>query len=235
LTPGEGGGPLRPFGVPLPQGERGGASPKTLFPLGGKHQRSRGWRPSLSPRRGEYGRGPGGGRSWRALALLSFLALAACGGPGQEGKDCPPTARTSAVSGYCVPRYVSLKRDKVYARKGPGTDYPALWVYRAKGLPVQIVAETLDWRRVCDPDGGAVWVHRSMLDGRRTVEAMGPGPVSLLRAPKDGAPLAGLLNARALASLDRCAGGWCRLRVEGVTGWAAADRVWGVAPTPQCR
>jgi len=176
-----------------------------------------------------------GRRSWPGLALLPLLALAACGEHGDEGKDCPPTARTSAVSGYCVPRYVSLKRDKVYARKGPGTDYPALWVYRAKGLPVQIVAETLDWRRVCDPDGGAVWVHRSMLDGRRTVEAMGPGPVALLRAAKDGAPVAGLLNARALASLDRCAGPWCRVRVQGVTGWAAADRVWGVAPAPQCK
>jgi SH3-like domain-containing protein len=141
----------------------------------------------------------------------------------------------SAVSGYCVPRYVTLKRDKVYARKGPGTDYPALWVYRARGLPVQIVAETLDWRRICDPDGGAVWVHRSMLDGRRSVEAMGPGPVTLLRAPKDGAPVAGLLNARALANLDRCDGAWCRLRVQGVTGWASADRVWGVAPQSQCR
>jgi SH3-like domain-containing protein len=173
--------------------------------------------------------------AWRDFALLPLFALAACGGHGEEGKDCPPTARVSAVSGYCVPRYVSLKRDKVYARRGPGTDYPALWVYRARGLPVQIVAETLDWRRVCDPDGGAVWVHRSMLDGRRTVEAIGPGPVSLLRAPKEGAPLAGLLNARALASLDRCVGAWCRLRVEGVAGWASIDRVWGVSSTPQCR
>jgi SH3-like domain-containing protein len=185
--------------------------------------------------RAGYGRRSGAGRSWRGLALLAFLPLAACGGHGEEGKDCPPTARTSAVSGYCVPRYVSLKRDKVYARRGPGTDYPALWVYRARGLPVQIVGETLDWRRICDPDGGAVWVHRSMLDGRRTVEAVGPGPVSLLGSPREGAPLAGLLNARALASLDRCVGPWCRLRVQGVTGWASADRVWGVAPAPQCR
>jgi SH3-like domain-containing protein len=169
------------------------------------------------------------------VALLAFLGLAACGNHGDEGKDCPANARVSAVSGYCVPRYVSLKRDKVYARRGPGTDYPALWVYRARGLPVQIVDETLDWRRVCDPDGGAVWVHRSMLDGRRSIEAMGPGPVTLYRAPRDGAPVAGLLNARALASLDRCAGLWCRVRVQGVTGWASADRIWGVAPRPQCR
>jgi SH3-like domain-containing protein len=171
----------------------------------------------------------------RALALLPLLALAACGNHGDEGKDCPPGARVSAVSGYCVPRYVSLKRDKVYARKGPGVDYPALWIYRAKGLPVQIVGETLDWRRVCDPDGGAVWVHRSMVDGRRSVEAAGIRPVSVLRAPRPGAAVEGLLNPRTLASLDRCQGAWCRVRVAGVTGWVGAASVWGVAAAAQCR
>lgn len=174
----------------------------------------------------------------RALAALAFLAFGAagCGGHMGEGKDCGPGARPSPVSGYCVPRYVSLKRDKVYARKGPGVDYPALWIYRAKGLPVQIVAETLDWRRVCDPDGGAVWVHRSMVDGRRSVEALGSDPLPLQASPKAGAHVVGLLNVRALAGLDRCTpDGWCKLKVGGVTGWAPANRVWGVAPAAQCR
>jgi len=134
-----------------------------------------------------------------------------------------------------VPRYVSLKRNKVYARKGPGVDYPALWIYEARGLPVQIVAETLDWRRVCDPQGGASWVHRSMVDGRRTVEAVDAAPVSLLDSPKTGAKVEGLLNVRALASLDFCEGDWCRIRVSGVTGWVRTDQVWGAAPAPPGR
>ena len=116
------------------------------------------------------------------LGALAF-SLAACGDHGSEGKDCPPAARTSTISGFCVPRYVSLKRDTVFARKGPGTDYPALWIYRARGMPVQVVGETLDWRRVCDPDGGAVWIHRSMVDGRRTVRILGVTPAPLLRKP----------------------------------------------------
>jgi SH3-like domain-containing protein len=175
----------------------------------------------------------------RALTLAALvgaaLSLAGCEGRVGEGKDCPPTASAATVSGFCVPRYVSLKRDKVYARKGPGTDYPALWIYRAKGLPVQVVAETLDWRRICDPDGGAVWVHRSMVDGRRTVQALGPTPVELLEAPRIGARITGLVNPRALAALDRCRNGWCRLTVDGAAGWALASRVWGVASAPQCR
>ena len=139
------------------------------------------------------------------------------------------------MSGFCVPRYLSLKRGVVMGRKGPGKDYPALWVYRAQGLPVQVVAETLDWRRICDPDGGATWVHRSMVDGRRTVMARGPGPIPLRRKPRPDAPETGLLNARALAALGPCKGDWCVVRAGGVTGWAASTALWGVAAARQCR
>jgi SH3-like domain-containing protein len=175
------------------------------------------------------------GNSAAVLVLAAALGLAGCGAHGGAGKDCPTGSAVSAVSGYCVPRYVTLKRDKIYARKGPGVDYPALWIYRAKGLPVQIIAETLDWRRVCDPDGAAVWVHRSMVDGRRNVEARGPDAAPLLAAPRQGAHVLGLLNPRALAALDRCAGDWCRVKVGGVAGWLPQDAVWGVAPAAQCR
>jgi SH3-like domain-containing protein len=171
----------------------------------------------------------------RLAFCAAMLALAGCGPRGNAAADCPAPAQASTISGFCVPRYVSLKRDTVFARKGPGTDYPVLWIYRARGLPVQIVAETLDWRRVCDPDGGAVWVHRSMGDGRRAVQARGPAPVDLLAAPRAGAKVEGLLRPRALADFDRCEGAWCRLRAGGVSGWASADQVWGVAPAPQCR
>jgi SH3-like domain-containing protein len=129
---------------------------------------------------------------------------------------------------------VSLKRE-VYARKGPGMDYPAQWTYRAAGLPVQIVAETLDWRRICDPYGAAVWVYRTTLDGRRTVLANPGAPVPMLASPAAGAKVAGLLNGGALAGLDRCEGAWCRVRIAGAAGWVAADRIWGAAPAAQCR
>ena len=169
------------------------------------------------------------------VALAVVLCLAACRDHVDEGKDCPPSARATTLSGYCVPRYVSLKRATVNARKGPGVDYPILWIYHAKGLPVQVVAETADWRRVCDPDGGAVWIQRAMVDGRRTVRALGPDALPVLRAPQAGAPVLGLLNAHAVADLDHCEGGWCQVRVGAARGWVTAMGVWGTAAAPQCR
>ena len=170
-----------------------------------------------------------------ALAAAgACLVLAGCGDHVAEGKDCPETQRAHTLSGFCVPRYVSLKRGEVYGRKGPGKDYPALWIYHVKGLPVQVVAETTDWRRICDPDGGAIWVHRSMVDGKRTVMAAAPGPVPLLKQSKAGAPVAGYLNPRALADLNDCRGAWCKVTVGGVSGWLASSQVWGLAKAAQC-
>ncbi len=169
------------------------------------------------------------------MATIAALALSACGDHPGEGKDCPEAQRAKTVSGFCVPRWVSLKRGEVYGRKGPGKDYPATWVYKVQGLPVQIVAETEDWRRICDPDHGAVWVHRSMVDGRRTIMSLATAPAPLLHDPKPGARVEGLLNGRALAALGKCQGGWCKVSAGGVSGWLATDNVWGLASAPQCR
>ena len=83
-------------------------------------------------------------------------------------------------SGMPVPRYVSLKFDKVNARAGPGDDHKLLFVYRVKGLPLQVIAETSEWRRVCDPEGTLAWVHKRVTDGRRTTINMSAQPVAML-------------------------------------------------------
>lgn len=143
-------------------------------------------------------------------------------------------AERQTPSGLPVPRYVSLKFDKVNARAGPGDDHRLLWVYRVRGLPVQVVAETSEWRRVCDPQGGLVWVHKRTTDGRRMVMNTRPERVPLLRRPKPDAKPAAFLNSRALAALDRCEKGWCRVKADGVSGWAREGDLWGTAEAVQC-
>lgn len=138
-------------------------------------------------------------------------------------------------SGLPVPRYVSLKFGKVNARGGPGDDHRLLWVYRTKGLPVQVVAETAEWRRVCDPDGGLAWVHKRVTDGRRSAMNAGPRPAPLYRKPKIGAETVAYLAPRSLASLVRCQKGWCRVKADNATGWVREGALWGTAEAPQCR
>ncbi len=138
-------------------------------------------------------------------------------------------------SGYEVPRYITLKFAKVNARAGPGDDHKLLFVYRKRGLPLQVIAETSEWRRVCDQDGQVAWIHKRVTDGRRAVINTSRSPAPLLASPKAGSETAALLNVRAMAELDQCKKGWCRINTDGAKGWVREGSLWGTATRPQCR
>ncbi|MFZ5721369.1 MAG: SH3 domain-containing protein [Pseudomonadota bacterium] len=163
-----------------------------------------------------------------AAAALAGAALAPTPGASAGPERTTP-------SGFPVPRYITLKFGEVNARAGPGDDHRLLWVYRARGLPVQVVAETSEWRRICDPEGGLAWVHKRVTDGRRAVMNTGETPAVLRRRPKAEAEAAAYLNVRALAQLDRCKDGWCRVKAGGVSGWTREGDLWGTAAQAQCR
>jgi SH3-like domain-containing protein len=162
-----------------------------------------------------------------ALGLVGAFALGA--GPSHVA-----AAERTTPSGFPVPRYVSLKFDKVNARAGPGDDHRLLWVYRVRSLPVQVVAETAEWRRVCDPDGQLAWVHKRTTDGRRTAMNTRAEPAPLRVRPRPEARVTAYLGPRALATLLRCDKGWCRVRAEGASGWVQAGELWGTDDALQC-
>ena len=164
-------------------------------------------------------------------ALLAAAAL----GAGLLAGAAAPAPERPTPSGLPVPRYVSLKFDKVNARAGPGDDHRLLWIYRVRGLPVQVVAETAEWRRICDPDGELAWVHKRTTDGRRTTINMTVQPQPLYRRPKETSRIVAYLKPKAMAALVRCDKGWCKIRADAATGWAPAGELWGTAEAVQCR
>ena len=89
-------------------------------------------------------------------------------------------------SGLPVPRYVATKFETVNARSGPGDDYATVWTYHTRGLPLQVVAETEEWRRVCDPDGAVAWVHRRTVAETRRVMRTAASDLPLRAHPADG-------------------------------------------------
>ncbi|MGH6849504.1 MAG: SH3 domain-containing protein, partial [Methylocella sp.] len=91
---------------------------------------------------------------------VAFCALAA-GGTAQADQ-------IGSASGLPVPRYVSLKSDRVNLREGPSKDHRTIWIFQRAGLPVEITAEFEIWRKVRDSEGAEGWVLHSLLSGRRT-------------------------------------------------------------------
>lgn len=132
-------------------------------------------------------------------------------------------------SGLPLPRFVSINSDRVNVRKGPGQQYPIVWVYRRKGMPVEIVAEYEQWRQIRDRDSGLGWVQKNLLSGRRT--ALVTGAVrSLRKDPRDDASPVALLEPGVIGEIKRCKGEWCEVKIRNYSGWMRRNDLWGVYP-----
>jgi SH3-like domain-containing protein len=147
-----------------------------------------------------------------ALLLLSFAIL------------CPPVL---AKSGLPVPRFVSLRSPHINVRVGPGKDYPIEWVYVRANLPVEIIAEFENWRKIKDIEGSEGWVHQSMLSGTRH---------ALIQKQIHDVKDKPAIDSRVLAQIEpdvmvrvqKCQGEWCRIQHDTIKGWLPKDSLWGV-------
>ena len=72
--------------------------------------------------------------------------------------DLAAAQAAKGPSGLPLPRFVTLKSKRVNLRIGPSADYAVSWLYLKQGLPVEIIQEYDNWRRVRDADGTEGWV-----------------------------------------------------------------------------
>ncbi|MEG6508417.1 SH3 domain-containing protein [Methyloligella sp. 2.7D] len=135
------------------------------------------------------------------------------------------------VSGLPVPRFVSLKADRVNVRRGPSIDQSIDWVFSRAGLPVEVIAESDNWRRVRDSEGSEGWVFHSLLSGRRTV-LISPWvkdkkTVPLYRDDKTSAGIVAELQPNVLGDVIECDGTWCEISVDDYEGYVQQELLWG--------
>ena len=134
-------------------------------------------------------------------------------------------------SGLPLPRFVSLKSSKVNVRRGPSREYGIAWVYEAKGLPVEVVAEFGNWRRIRDAEGSEGWVLRTLLSGWRTamIAPWHENGLYELRDAPNGRTIA-RVKSGVIGRLLECDGQWCRLKIGDYKGWIEQSALWGVYP-----
>lgn len=140
---------------------------------------------------------------------------------------------SGSVTGLKIPRFVSLKSAEIYMRSGPGTRYPILWVYNRKNLPVEVINEYDNWRKVRDPDGEEGWMLGTLLSGERTALITSDQPVSLYKSRDRGAQRTAWLESGVIANVEKCSASWCLVRVGTFSGWLEKSSLWGVYENEQ--
>jgi SH3-like domain-containing protein len=175
-------------------------------------------------------------RATHRRAVACALAVVLCTAAATDLAAQAPVPPAASASGLVVPRFVSLKSDRVNLRQGPGTEYPTAWVFRRAGLPVEVIKEFEGWRQVRDAEGTTGWVSGSMLSGRRTAVILPwevrPGQsqpaLAVLRDDdSEGSRAIAQVEAGVLASIIGCDGRWCRVSVGGFRGYIEQAKLWG--------
>ena len=162
------------------------------------------------------------GRMTRIL-LASFVVMAlAFPGVAQD-----VVRNVGKVTGFPLPRFVSMKTSVGNARRGPGFAYRIDWVFNHMNTPLLITGEHDLWRRVKDVDGEGGWMHFRLLSGVRTVVFRESG-TAVHDQPDAGSLVIAFADKGVIAFLKECTLDWCRVSGKGYSGWVQKTRVFGV-------
>ena len=159
----------------------------------------------------------------RAILILTSLAMFVAQSLVAD------TVKRGPVTNLPMPRYVSLKAGEANARRGPSLSHKIDWVYKRRGVPLEIYAEYENWRRVRDQDGAGGWIHYSLLSGVRTV-LVTQDLLDVYRKPNLDAFVVARFEKNVIADLGACSTNWCEVEAGGYKGWAQKIALWGVYP-----
>jgi SH3-like domain-containing protein len=179
----------------------------------------------------------GGSVVLKSVAFIFGLAITVLSS-GLPATTAMAQETTGSVSGLPIPRFVSLKPSDTPMREGPSKDHRIRWVFKREGMPVEIIAEFENWRRVRDSEGDDGWVYHARLSGRRTAQIspkLKVDAVTLHARDSESAAVVARLQPGVIGAVEQCTGRWCRISGEGFDGWMPQERLWGVYPGERIR
>ena len=122
--------------------------------------------------------------------------------------------------------FLSLKKNKVNVRYGPGFEYPIKYVYKKINLPIKQIDKKENFRRIIDLKNNSGWIHVSQL---KKVNSVIPKTDKILfKKPTNfSQPLAKIKKGRVLL-IQSCNDKWCKVKTEDFSGWIKTENSWGL-------
>ena len=121
---------------------------------------------------------------------------------------------------------VSVKKDNVNVRTGPGTNFP-VYMELFKGYPLKVLQTKGDWLQVSDFENDKGWIFSSLVVPGKTVIVNGKKSINMRTKPST--------NATVVASVDRgvvltklsTEGKWTKVKhSQGTVGWIYNPLLW---------
>jgi SH3-like domain-containing protein len=139
-------------------------------------------------------------------------------------------AAPAAAQDKQPPYWASIASGEAMTRTGPGKNYPGIWLYKRRDLPVRVLRRYEHWRLIEDPDGARGWMLATLLSDRRTALVKKGEPRPIRVEPNEGARPRYLAQPGVVGRIGDCGNGWCRIEIGRREGYVRASDLWGVAP-----
>jgi SH3-like domain-containing protein len=139
------------------------------------------------------------------------------------------TAAPAIAQDKQPPYWASIASGQAMTRTGPGSNYPGVWLYQRRDLPVRVVKKYQTWRLIQDPDGAQGWMLVTLLSDRRTA-IVKPGEPRPVRADRsDGAKIRYMAEPGVVGRVEKCREGWCKVSIGKHDGYISEADLWGVS------
>ena len=122
--------------------------------------------------------------------------------------------------------FLSLKKNKVNVRYGPGFEYPIKFIYNKINLPIKQIDKKENFRRIIDLKNNSGWIHVSQL---KKVNSVIPKTDKILfsKPSNFSKPLAKIKKGRILL-IQNCSENWCKIKTGSFKGWIKVENTWGL-------
>ena len=127
---------------------------------------------------------------------------------------------------YAQNQFLSLKKNKVNVRYGPGFDYPIKFIYKKKYLPLLITDKLQSWRKIKDFENNSGWIHISQLSKKKSAININNNSIMYKKSTFYSKPIAKLQAGR-LVLIKKCEVKWCKITSGKFKGWINKNYLWG--------
>ena len=122
--------------------------------------------------------------------------------------------------------FLSLKKNKVNVRYGPGLEYPIKFIYKKINLPLKQIDKKENFRRIIDFKNNSGWIHVSQL--KKVNSIITKSDKILFSKPTNfSKPLAKIEKGRVLL-IQNCKNNWCKIKTGNFKGWVKIENSWGL-------
>jgi SH3-like domain-containing protein len=122
-------------------------------------------------------------------------------------------------------KFLSLKKNKVNVRYGPGFDSKIKYIYKKINLPVKQIDKKENFRRIIDLKNNSGWIHISQLKKANSIIAL-EDKILFKKASNFSQPIARLEKGR-LMIIKKCYNNWCNIVTDDYSGWIKDNNIWG--------